>query len=81
MRMSERLTVSGMAERMLPNTRLTGRPSRLGLRLLVEVTMVIATLAVWLVVGLQTLAAQAQTGKVWRIGVLTALYPPDADPS
>ena len=43
--------------------------------------MVIATLAVWLLVGLPAAEAQPQTGKVWRIGVLTALYPPDAPPS
>jgi len=47
----------------------------------VKVAIVVATLAVWLLVGLYAAEAQRQTGKVWRLGVLTALYPSDADPS
>ena len=87
----EALTVSAAAERILPRTRLPGLASPSGWRPFVSsrprtypevaVAMVIATLAVWLLVGLPATEAQPQTGKVWRIGVLTALYPPDAPPS
>src|SRR5262245_60009648 len=88
---SEHLLMSAVAERVLPRRRLPGLASRLRLRpyvssrprtyLEVEVAMVIVALAAWLLVGLHAAEAQLQTGKVWRIGVLTALYPPDADAS
>src|SRR5712692_698625 len=44
---------------------------RIGLAFVVAVSLSLAPLAV---------EAQPQTGKVWRIGVLMSLYPPDADP-
>ena len=82
--------MSAVPERVLPRRRLPGFASRLRLRPCVssrprtypevEVAMVIATLAVWLLVSLHVAEAQLQTRKVWHIGVLTALYPPDADP-
>ncbi len=46
----------------------------------VKVATLIATLAVWLLVGAHAAEAQPPTGKVWRIGALMSLYPPDADP-
>jgi ABC-type uncharacterized transport system substrate-binding protein len=83
--------VSAVAERVVLGRCVPGVASRLRLRPYVssrprtypevDIAMVIATLAVWLLVGLHAAEAQHQTGKVWRIGVLTALYPPNAEPS
>jgi len=39
-----------------------------------------AVVAVSLVLAPRAVEAQPQTGRVWRIGVLMSLYPPDADP-
>ena len=44
----------------------------------VKVAILIAPLAVWLLVGAHTAEAQQPTGKVWRVGALMSLYPPDA---
>ncbi len=44
---------------------------RIGLAVILALSFLVAPLAV---------EAQPQTGKVWRIGVLMSLYPPDADP-
>src|SRR5713101_4739305 len=43
----------------------------IGLAVILTVSLILAPLAA---------QAQPQTGKVWRLGVLTSLYPPDADP-
>ncbi len=45
----------------------------------VKVAILIAPLAVWLLVGAHTAEAQQPTGKVWRVGALMSLYPPDAE--
>src|SRR3989442_9396921 len=47
---------------------------------MVKAATLIVTLAVGLLVGPGAAETQPQTGKVWRIGVLSSLYPPDADP-
>ena len=46
----------------------------------VEAAVLIATLAVGLLVLPSKVEAQPPTEKVWRIGALMALYPPEADP-
>ena len=48
--------------------------------MVVKTAMLIATLAVGLLVGSRAAGAQPSTGKVWRIGAVMSLYPPDADP-
>ena len=45
----------------------------------VKVAILIAPLAVWLLVGAHTAEAQQPMGKVWRVGALMSLYPPDAE--
>ena len=40
---------------------------------------VLIVIAMGLLVAPRAAATQQQTGKVWRIGVLMSLYPPDAD--
>lgn len=48
--------------------------------MVVKTAMLIATLAVGLLVGSRAAEAQPPPGRVWRIGALMSLYPPDADP-
>jgi hypothetical protein len=43
------------------------------------VALLITTLAVGSFVGPRAAEAQPQASKVWRVGVLAALYPSDAD--
>jgi putative ABC transport system substrate-binding protein len=49
-------------------------------RMMAKTSMLIATLAVGLLVGSRAAEAQPSTGKVWRIGAVMSLYPPDSDP-
>ncbi len=48
-------------------------------RMEVKGTALILILVIGLLVSPRAAQAQQQTGKVWRIGVLMSLYPPDAD--
>ena len=45
----------------------------------VKAATLIVILAMGLLVGPRAAEAQQQTGKVWRVGVLMSLYPPEAD--
>src|SRR5574341_22271 len=75
-----------MRQRMHPR----GIPSLLGMRcqvpsghrdrMMIKTAMLIATLAAGLLVGSRAAEAQPSTGKVWRIGAVMSLHPPDAAP-